>query len=157
MGQIYNFDIINHKSIKMKKLIFLFISTSLIFVSCSSDDDTESTNDIDPIIGQWSVSFTDTEEDEGEIFEYSFAGTFIFYPDGRGIQEGTFTFEGENFEDSDDLIWRNASSNPNYDSTSQNYLFGEEEDEVSATFSSDFNTVTFFDDEGSTVEGTRVN
>ena len=89
--------------------------------------------------------------------EYSLAfsaGTFTFNYNGTAVQEGTITFEGESETESDAFTWENASSNPNFNSTTQNYIwYGE--DSISATFSSDFNTVTIRDEEGSEVVCTR--
>ena len=140
----------------MKKIyVLLFIATNLISIGCSDDNDS-SANSLanDPIIGEWAVEFTETVEIEGETFTYSFSGTFTFNDNGTAVQEGTITFEGESETESDAFTWENASSNPNFNSTTQNYIwYGE--DSISATFSSDFNTVTIRDEEGSEVVCTR--
>ena len=101
----------------MKKLLLLVIATTLI--SCqSNEDDDVSGRTTDPIIGSW------YGVDNGENV------TININSDG--------TVEGGD-------TWRNYSSNPNFNSTTQVYIINEgTEDETidTFTFASDFSTMT---------------
>ena len=111
----------------MKKFTLLFIAATLIACGAKDDDEDTSGRTTDPFIGTWQTS------DGGEVVTIAnnADGTSsMSYTDGIGGGYGT---------------WRNASSNPNFNSYTQTYIFDEgTEDEASETltFSSDFSSWT---------------
>ena len=105
----------------MKKLTLLFIAATLIACGGKDDDDV-SGRTTDPFIGTWQAN------DGGEIVTI------------RNNSDGTSTVDGI-----DSGTWRNSSSNPNFNSLTQTYVFDEgTEDESSetVTYESDFSTFT---------------
>ena len=129
----------------MKKFALLFIT--LVAVSCSED---EPVNTTDPIIGGWDLN------------DDFFDNTFIFNEDGTGTDtysyvECTYSESGDYVEteafETENFIWENPTSNPDFDSVSQSYtrfffsIISPEEISssvaVKVTFSSDFNSMTW--------------
>ena len=104
----------------------MFVFT-LIACGGGSDDDESMGRTTDPFIGTWQAN------DGGEIVtitNYSNGTSTISYTDG-------FSSDGQ--------TWRNISSNPNFNSLTQTYIFYEgTEDEATETitFASDFSTFT---------------
>ena len=129
----------------MKKFALLFIT--LVAESCSED---EPVNTTDPIIGGWDLN------------DDFFDNTFIFNEDGTGTDtysyvESTYSESGDYVEteafETENFIWENTTSNPDFDSVSQSYtrfffsIISPEEISssltVQVTFSSDFNSMTW--------------
>ena len=129
----------------MKKFALLLIT--LVAVSCSDD---EPVNTTDPIIGGWDLN------------DDFFDNTFIFNEDGTGTDtysyvESTYSESGDYVEteafETENFIWENPTSNPDFDSVSQSYtrfffsIISPEEISssltVQVTFSSDFNSMTW--------------
>ena len=122
--------------LSLRHFLLLFLSVTLI--SCSGDDDGDDANGgrtTDPIIGSW------RQVDEGDIGDLTFTSNGDYngswtYPD---YPEDNVTFMG---------TWSNNGTV--FSSTTQIYTFTSEEgsDTLTATFSEDFNTITFDDGSG---------
>ena len=97
----------------MKKFALLFIT--LVAVSCSED---EPVNTTDPIIGGWDLN--DDFFDNTFIFNEDWTGTDTYsYVESTYSESGDYV-ETEAFE-TENFIWENTTSNPDFDSVSQSY------------------------------------
>ena len=121
--------------LSLRHFLLLFLSVTLI--SCAGDDDGDDANGgrtTDPIIGSWR-----TVED-GDI------GDLTFTSDGN--YNGSWTYP-DYPEDNETFMGTWSNNGTVFSSTTQIYTFTSEEgsDTMNATFSEDFNSVTFDDDD----------
>ena len=130
----------------MKKLAFTFVL--LLSFACSKDDNSNSNNQVDPIIGSWQSSFTLTDEtEEGEVINISADGTIIFNADGTGSRNLLVTTDGgEPQELNETFEWENLSSALNSSETTQNYDI--DGDAFTAVFISNFSSLVLSEDVG---------
>lgn len=130
----------------MKKLAFTFVL--LLSFACSKDDNSNSNNQVDPIIGSWQSSFTLTEEtEEGEVINISADGTIIFNADGTGSRNLLVTTDGGEPQESNVTFeWENLSSALNSSETTQNYAING--DAFTAVFTSNFSSLVLSEDGG---------
>ena len=130
----------------MKKLAFTFVL--LLSFACSKDDNSNSNNQVDPIIGSWQSSFTLTEEtEEGEVINISADGTIIFNADGTGSRNLLITTDGGEPQESNETFeWENLSSALNSSETTQNYAING--DAFTAVFTSNFSSLVLSEDGG---------
>ena len=130
----------------MKKLAFTFVL--LLSFACSKDDNSNSNNQVDPIIGSWQSSFTLTDEtEEGEVINISADGTIIFNADGSGSRNLLVTTDGgEPQESNESFEWENLSSALNSSETTQNYAINGEA--FTAVFTSNFSSLDLSEDGG---------
>ena len=130
----------------MKKLAFTFVL--LLSFACSKDDNSNSNNQVDPIIGSWQSSFTLTDEtEEGEVINISADGTIIFNADGTGSRNLLVTTDGGEPQDSNETFeWGNLSSALNSSETTQNYDI--DGDAFTAVFISNFSSLVLSEDVG---------
>ena len=130
----------------MKKLAFTFVL--LLSFACSKDDNSNSNNQVDPIIGSWQSSFTLTDEtEEGEVINISADGTIIFNADGTGSRNLLITTDGGVPQESNETFeWENLSSTLNSSETTQNYAING--DAFTAVFTSTFSSLVLSEDGG---------
>ena len=130
----------------MKKLAFTFVL--LLSFACSKDDNSNSNNQVDPIIGSWQSSFTLTDEtEEGEVVNISADGTIIFNADGTGSRNLLVTTDGGEPQDSNETFeWGNLSSALNSSETIQNYAING--DAFTAVFTYNFSSLVLSEDGG---------
>ena len=130
----------------MKKLAFTFVL--LLSFACSKDDNSNSNNQVDPIIGSWQSSFTLTDEtEEGEVVNISADGTIIFNADGTGSRNLLITTDGGVPQESNEgFEWENLSSAFNSSETTQNYAINGEA--FTAVFTSNFSSLDLSEDGG---------
>ena len=130
----------------MKKLAFTFVL--LLSFACSKDDNSNSKNQVDPIIGSWQSSFTLTDEtEEGEVVNISADGTIIFNADGTGSRNLLITTDGGEPQESNETFeWENLSSALNSSETTQNYAING--DAFTAVFTSNFSSLVLSEDGG---------
>ena len=130
----------------MKKLAFTFVL--LLSFACSKDDNSNSNNQVDPIIGSWQSSFTLTDEtEEGEVINISADGTIIFNADGTGSRNLLITTDGGVPQESnEEFEWENLSSAFNSSETTQNYAINS--DAFTAVFTSNFSSLVLSEDGG---------
>ena len=130
----------------MKKLAFTFVL--LLSFACSKDDNSNSNNQVDPIIGSWQSSFTLTDEtEEGEVVNISADGTIIFNADGTGSRNLLITTDGGEPQESNETFeWENLSSALNSSETTQNYAINGEA--FTAVFTSNFSSLDLSEDGG---------
>ena len=130
----------------MKKLAFTFVL--LLSFACSKDDNSNSNNQVDPIIGSWQSSFTLTDEtEEGEVINISADGTIIFNADGTGSRNLLITTDGGVPQESDEeFVWGNLSSTLSSSETTQNYAING--DAFTAVFTSNFSSLVLSEDGG---------
>ncbi len=130
----------------MKKLAFTFVL--LLSFACSKDDNSNSNNQVDPIIGSWQSSFTLTDEtEEGEVINISADGTIIFNADGTGSRNLLITTDGGVPQESDEeFVWGNLSSTLSSSETTQNYAING--DAFTAIFTSNFSSLVLSEDGG---------
>ena len=130
----------------MKKLAFTFVL--LLSFACSKDDNSNSNNQVDPIIGSWQSSFTLTDEtEEGEVINISANGIIIFNADGTGSRNLLITTDGGVPQESNETFeWVNLSSALNSSETTQNYAING--DAFTAIFTSNFSSLVLSEDGG---------
>ena len=130
----------------MKKLAFTFVL--LLSFACTKDDNSNSNNQVDPIIGSWQSSFTLTDEtEEGEVVNISADGTIIFNADGTGSRNLLVTTDGGEPQESNETFeWENLSSALNSSETTQNYAING--DAFTAVFTSNFSSLVLSEDGG---------
>ena len=130
----------------MKKLAFTFVL--LLSFACSKDDNSNSNNQVDPIIGSWQSSFTLTDEtEEGEVISISADGTIIFNADGTGSRNLLITTDGGVPQESDEeFVWGNLSSTLSSSETTHNYAING--DAFTAIFTSNFSSLVLSEDGG---------
>ena len=130
----------------MKKLAFTFVL--LLSFACTKDDNSNSNNQVDPIIGSWQSSFTLTDEtEEGEVINISADGTIIFNADGTGSRNLLITTDGGVPQESDEeFVWGNLSSTLSSSETTQNYAING--DAFTAIFTSNFSSLVLSEDGG---------
>ena len=130
----------------MKKLTFTFVL--LLSFACSKDDNSNSNNQVDPIIGSWQSSFTLTDEtEEGEVVNISADGTIIFNADGTGSRNLLITTDGGEPQESNETFeWENLSSALNSSETTQNYAING--DAFTAVFTYNFSSLVLSEDGG---------
>ena len=130
----------------MKKLAFTFVL--LLSFACTKDDNSNSNNQVDPIIGSWQSSFTLTDEtEEGEVVNISADGTIIFNADGTGSRNLLITTDGGEPQESNETFeWENLSSALNSSETTQNYAING--DAFTAVFTSNFSSLVLSEDGG---------
>lgn len=130
----------------MKKLAFTFVL--LLSFACTKDDNSNSNNQVDPIIGSWQSSFTLTDEtEEGEVINISADGTIIFNADGTGSRNLLVTTDGGEPQESNETFeWENLSSALNSSETTQNYAING--DAFTAVFTSNFSSLVLSEDGG---------
>ena len=130
----------------MKKLAFTFVL--LLSFACSKDNNSNSNNQVDPIIGSWQSSFTLTDEtEEGEVVNISADGTIIFNADGTGSRNLLITTDGGEPQESNETFeWENLSSALNSSETTQNYAING--DAFTAVFTSNFSSLVLSEDGG---------
>lgn len=130
----------------MKKLAFTFVL--LLSFACSKDNNSNSNNQVDPIIGSWQSSFTLTDETEnGEVVNISADGTIIFNADGTGSRNLLITTDGGVPQESNETFeWENLSSTLNSSETTQNYAING--DAFTAVFTSNFSSLVISEDGG---------
>ncbi|RCT55475.1 hypothetical protein [Winogradskyella sp. KYW1333] len=128
----------------MKKLAFTFVL--LFSFACSKDDNSNSNNQVDPIIGSWQSSFTLTDETEdGEVVNISANGIIIFNADGTGSRNLLITTDGGVPQESNETFeWENLSSALNSSETTQNYSING--DAFTAIFTSNFSSFVLSED-----------
>ena len=128
----------------MKKLAFTFLL--LLSFACSKDDNSNSNNQVDPIIGSWQSSFTLTDETEdGEVVNISANGIIIFNADGTGSRNLLITTDGGVPQESNETFeWENLSSALNSSETTQNYSING--DAFTAIFTSNFSSFVLSED-----------
>lgn len=130
----------------MKKLAFTFVL--LLSIACSKDSNSNSNNQVDPIIGSWQSSFTLTDENEdGQVVDISANGIIIFNADGSGSRNLLVTTDGgEPQESNESFEWENLSSALNSSETTQNYAINGEA--FTAVFTSNFSSLVLSEDGG---------
>lgn len=130
----------------MKKLAFTFVL--LLSIACSKDSNSNSNNQVDPIIGSWQSSFALTDEDEaGQVVDISANGIIIFNADGSGSRNLLVTTDGgEPQESNESFEWENLSSALNSSETTQNYAINGEA--FTAVFTSNFSSLVLSEDGG---------
>lgn len=130
----------------MKKLAFTFVL--LLSIACSKDSNSNSNNQVDPIIGSWQSSFTLTDENEaGQVVDISANGIIIFNADGTGSRNLLVTTDGgEPQESNESFEWENLSSALNSSETTQNYAINGEA--FTAVFTSNFSSLDLSEDGG---------
>ena len=130
----------------MKKLAFTFVL--LLSFACSKDNNSNSNNQVDPIIGSWQSSFTLTDETEnGEVVNISADGTIILNADGTGSRNLLITTDGGVPQESNETFeWENLSSAFNSSETTQNYAING--DAFTAVFTSNFSSLVISEDGG---------
>ena len=130
----------------MKKLAFTFVL--LLSFACSKDNNSNSNNQVDPIIGSWQSSFTLTDETEnGEVVNISADGTIIFNADGTGSRNLLITTDGGVPQESNETFeWENLSSAFNSSETTQNYAING--DAFTAVFTSNFSSLVISEEGG---------
>lgn len=130
----------------MKKLAFTFVL--LLSIACSKDSNSNSNNQVDPIIGSWQSSFTLTDENEdGQVVDISANGIIIFNADGSGSRNLLVTTDGgEPQESNESFEWENLSSALNSSETTQNYAINGEA--FTAVFTSNFSSLDLSEDGG---------
>ena len=130
----------------MKKLAFTFVL--LLSFACSKDSNSNSNNQVDPIIGSWQSSFTLTDENEdGQVVDISANGIIIFNADGSGSRNLLVTTDGgEPQESNESFEWENLSSALNSSETTQNYAINGEA--FTAVFTSNFSSLDLSEDGG---------
>ena len=130
----------------MKKLAFTFVL--LLSFACSKDDNSNSNNQVDPIIGSWQSSFTLTDENEdGQVVDISANGIIIFNADGTGSRNLLVTTDGGEPQESNETFeWENLSSALNSSETTQNYAING--DAFTAVFTSNFSSLVLSEDGG---------
>ena len=130
----------------MKKLAFTFVL--LFSFACSKDENSNSNNQVDPIIGSWQSSFTLTDEtEEGEVINISADGIIIFNADGTGSRNLSVTTDGGEPQESNETFeWENLSSALNFSETTQNYAING--DAFTAVFTSNFSSLVLSEDGG---------
>ena len=128
----------------MKKLAFTFVL--LLSFACSKDDNSNSNNQVDPIIGSWQSSFTLTDEtEEGEVINISADGTIIFNADGTGSRNLLITTDGGVPQESnEEFECGNLSSTLSSSETTQNYSING--DAFTAIFTSNFSSFVLSED-----------
>ena len=128
----------------MKKLAFTFVL--LLSFACSKDNNSNSNNQVDPIIGSWQSSFSLTDEtEEGEVVNISADGTIIFNADGTGSRNLLITTDGGVPQESNETFeWENLSSAFNSSETTQNYAING--DAFTAVFTSNFSILILSED-----------
>ena len=128
----------------MKKLAFTLVL--LFSFACSKDDNSNSNNQVDPIIGSWQSSFTLTDETEdGEVVNISANGIIIFNADGTGSRNLLITTDGGVPQESNETFeWENLSSALNSSETTQNYSING--DAFTAIFTSNFSSFVLSED-----------
>lgn len=128
----------------MKKLLFLFIASTILF-SCESNDE----NDLDPIIGTWQLT-SETENGTEESTECSRKTKVTFSEDGKFTYQGFFTDGGSECENENSSgTWRN-DNNSNYtldfgdgDTSTTKLTFSQNNNVFSTTDTDNFNGQTF--------------
>ncbi len=130
----------------MKKLAFTFVL--LLSFACSKDDNSNSNNQVDPIIGSWQSSFALTDENEaGQVVDISANGIIIFNADGTGSRNLLVTTDGGEPQESNETFeWENLSSALNSSETTQNYAING--DAFTAVFTSNFSSLVLSEDGG---------
>ena len=130
----------------MKKLAFTFVL--LLSFACSKDDNSNSNNQVDPIIGSWQSSFALTDENEaGQVVDISANGIIIFNADGTGSRNLLVTNDGGEPQESNETFeWENLSSALNSSETTQNYAINGEA--FTAVFTSNFSSLVLSEDGG---------
>ena len=130
----------------MKKLAFTFVL--LLSFACSKDDNSNSNNQVDPIIGSWQSSFALTDENEaGQVVDISANGIIIFNADGTGSRNLLITTDGGEPQESNETFeWENLSSALNSSETTQNYAING--DAFTAVFTSNFSSLVLSEDGG---------
>ena len=130
----------------MKKLAFTFLL--LLSFACSKDDNSNSNNQVDPIIGSWQSSFTLTDENEdGQVVDISANGIIIFNADGSGSRNLLITTDGGEPQESNETFeWENLSSALNSSETTQNYAING--DAFTAVFTSNVSSLVLSEDGG---------
>ena len=130
-----------------------FFSIILIFVlsftiACSKDDNSNSNNQVDPIIGSWQSSFALTDENEaGQVVDISANGIIIFNADDTGSRNLLVTTDGGEPQESNETFeWENLSSTLNSSETTQNYAING--DAFTAVFTSTFSSLVLSEDGG---------
>ena len=92
----------------MKKLILLFLATTLVFTSCNKDDDSPSQ---DPFIGTWTSYKSFLNGEELELDDCDLQDSLVVNADGTILQsyyyenEGTCELDGE-----DSATWENLGN-----------------------------------------------
>ena len=116
----------------MKKLLLVLLLIS-VSVSCSKDDDDTKVT-TDPLIGIWKYTYTTVSGTYNNSYNINSNGTHIY------TEEATEeSFEGEWSNDGTDFNSRNQI----YSLTEDNYPSFK----ITARFSSDFNSLEFFEEE----------
>ena len=107
-----------------------------------------SNNQVDPIIGSWQSSFTLTDENEdGQVVDISANGIIIFNADGSGSRNLLVTTDGGEPQESNETFeWENLSSALNFSETTQNYAING--DAFTAVFTSNFSSLVLSEDGG---------
>ena len=107
-----------------------------------------SNNQVDPIIGSWQSSFTLTDENEdGQVVDISANGIIIFNADGTGSRNLLVTTDGGEPQESNETFeWENLSSALNFSETTQNYAING--DAFTAVFTSNFSSLVLSEDGG---------
>ena len=134
----------------MKLNFFSIILFSVMFftIACSTDDNANSNNQVDPIIGSFQSSFTLTDETEdGEVVNISADGTIIVNADGTGSRNLLIATDGGVPQESNETFeWENLSTTLNTSETTQNYAING--DAFTAVFTSNFSSLTLTEDGG---------
>jgi len=117
-------------------------------MACSTDDNANSINQVDPIIGSFQSSFTLTDETEdGQVVDISANGIIIFNADGTGSRNLLVTTDGGEPQESNETFeWENLSSTLNSSETTQNYAING--DAFTAVFTSTFSSLVLSEDGG---------
>lgn len=113
----------------MKKIVFLFLVTVIIFTSCSKDD---SSSGADPIIGTWAHTEEYENGVKAELDECDLKDTLIYGSDGAFTEKYYEAPNGRDcIESKSTGTWKNEGNN-NYTTT-----IGNESSTVKMTFSGD--------------------
>lgn len=93
----------------MKKLLYLFIATTLL-ISCNSNEDEENMSNSDPIIGKWQLESAKINGDEIStecekqttinFLENGVVNAVSFFEDGNGCESETDTSSWRKISDS---------------------------------------------------------
>jgi len=130
----------------MKKLLYLFVATALLF-SCESNDD-DSLSGGDPIIGEWQLT-SEKENGVEESTACSRRSKVNFSADGTFLYQGFFSETASDCQtDTSSGTWAN-DGNSNYtiiidgDSSTTKITFSNNNNTFSTTDVDEFNGETF--------------
>ena len=122
------------KNIKETIIGVFALLIGLTIVSCSSDDD-NSTGTTDPLIDTWTTSYTELGVAYNDSYKTNSNGTYIYTKDDEYTETGKWSNDGTDFN------FLNQSYSLTIDNSPVSGY------NITARFSSDFNSFEFFEEE----------